>query len=269
MKYQVGDYIKIKSWEQMVSEYPLDICGDITTDKYYSFVKEMRSLCGNTYKVIAVLDDAYMLDGAADWHFTDNMIETIENPRIRVEIKKYEDNWQEIKDAALFTIHKDNGKYPTPKWKHDILVAEHSPIRLGRFLVTIYNAPSFVIGHLVRHHIEFTPFVSSLRSDRTEYDNDKVPDRNTPNNIRFDMNFQTAINISRKRLCSCASKETREVWEMVKNEIAKVEPELANVMRRECVYRGFCPEMKCCGYCNTEAFKNELSEYRNTDKGFE
>lgn len=181
---------------------------------------------------------------------------------MRVEIKNYKDNWQEIKDAALFTIHKDNGKYPTSEWKKKILLAEHSPIRLGRFLVTLYDTPSFVIGHLVRHHVDFTPFVSSLRSDRTKYVDNKVPDRNTPNNVRFDMNFQTAMNISRKRLCNCASKETREAWQLVKDEITKVEPELASCMVKECVYRGFCPEMFSCGYDKTEAFKKEVEEYR-------
>lgn len=181
---------------------------------------------------------------------------------MRVEIKNYKDNWQEIKDAALFTIHKDNGKYPTSEWKKKILLAEHSPIRLGRFLVTLYDTPSFVIGHLVRHHVDFTPFVSSLRSDRTKYIDNKVPDRNTPNNVRFDMNFQTAMNISRKRLCNCASKETREAWQLVKDEITKVEPELASCMVKECVYRGFCPEMFSCGYDKTGAFKKEVEEYR-------
>lgn len=181
---------------------------------------------------------------------------------MKVKIKKYEDNWQEIKDAALFTIHKNKGKYPTSEWKKKILMAEHSPIRLGRFLISLYDAPSFVIGHLVRHHIDFTPFVSSLRSDRTKYKDDKVPDRNTPNNVRFDMNFQTAINISRKRLCNCASKETRETWQLVKDKIAEVEPELASCMVKECIYRGFCPEMFSCGYDKTETFKKELKEYR-------
>lgn len=183
---------------------------------------------------------------------------------MRVEITKHEDSWQDIKNAALFTIHKDNGKYPDSKWKRKILLAEHSPIRLGRLTITLYDVPSFVIGHLVRHHIDFTPFVQSLRSDRAEYD--EVPNRNTPNSVRFDMNFQTAINISRKRLCNCASKETREVWQAVKDEIAKVEPELASVMVRECVYRGFCPEMKCCGYCRTFEYDNDLHKYYDTHK---
>ena len=29
---------------------------------------------------------------------------------MRVEVKWHEDMWQEIKDSALFTIHKENGK---------------------------------------------------------------------------------------------------------------------------------------------------------------
>lgn len=104
--------------------------------------------------------------------------------------------------------------------------------------------------------------MASLREDRTNYAN--VPNRNTSNNLRFDGNFQSFINISRKRLCSCASKETREVWKMVKDEIAKVEPELASCMVRECIYRGFCPEMFPCGHDETEKFKKELKEYRGT-----
>lgn len=179
---------------------------------------------------------------------------------MKVEIKKYEDNWQEIKDAAMFTIHKDTGKYPDSNWKRKMILSEHSPIRLGRFLIRMYDVPSFVISHLVRHHVDFTPFVSSLRSDRAKYDT--VPDRNTPNNIEFDCNFQTLINISRKRLCSCASPETRKAWQKVKDEVAKTEPELASCMVKECIYRnGLCPEFKSCGYNKTKAFKEELKEY--------
>lgn len=175
-------------------------------------------------------------------------------------IKWHEDMWQEIKDSALFTIHKSNGKYPDSEWKNKILMAEHSPIRNGRIIIELYDVPSFVISHLVRHNVGFVPFVASLRSDRAEYD--KVPDRNTPNNLRFDGNFQSFINISRKRLCNCASKETREVWKMVKDAIAEVEPELANHMVRECVYRnGLCSEMFTCRFNHTKEFENELNDY--------
>ena len=184
---------------------------------------------------------------------------------MRAEIKWHVDMWQEIKDDALFTIHKSNGKYPTSDWKTRMLRAEHSPIRSGKIIIELYDVPSFVIGHLVRHNLGFTPFVASLREDRTEYDS--IPNRNTPNAVRFDGNFQSFINISRKRLCNCASKETREAWELVRQAIKAIEPELANNMVRECVYRnGMCPEMFTCEFNHTEAFKKELKEYV---KGFE
>lgn len=164
--------------------------------------------------------------------------------KMNIEIKWHEDMWQEIKDNALFTIHKENGRYPTSEWKQQILLAEHSPIRTGRLIINVYNIPSFVIGHFVRHHEGFVPFVSSLRSDRCNYD--KIPDRNTLNNMRFDGNFQAFINISRKRYCNCASKETRKVWQAIMEEVKKFESELYYVCVPECIYRGGCPEMFKC-----------------------
>lgn len=163
---------------------------------------------------------------------------------MKVIVKWHNDMWQEIKDDALFTIHKNNGKYPTEKWKKSILTAEHSPIRTGRLIIECYDVPSFVIGHLVRHNLGFTPFVASLRSDRAKYDT--VPDRNTLNNVRFDGNFQSFINITRKRECYQASKETREFWKEVMNAVAEFEPELFWVCVPECIYRGGCPEMNTC-----------------------
>jgi len=182
---------------------------------------------------------------------------------MKVAIKWHEDMWQEIKNDAMFTIHKNHGKYPDSAWKKKMLLAEHSPIRTGRMIVELYDVPSFVIGHIVRHNVGFTPFVPSLRSDRIEYD--KVPDRNTPNNVRFEGNFQSFINISRKRLCSKAAKETREAWQVVKDEVEKIEPELASCMVRECIYRGFCPERETCGYVETEEYRKELENYRKVD----
>ena len=47
----------------------------------------------------------------------------------------------------------------------------------------------------------------------------------------------------------------------MKDEVAKIEPELASCMVRECVYRGFCPEMYGCGFDKTEEYKKELERY--------
>lgn len=182
-------------------------------------------------------------------------------------VKWHNDMWQEIKDDALFTIHKTNGKYPTSEWKKDILLAEHSPIRSGHLIIECYDVPSFVIGHLVRHNLGFTPFVATLRKDL--YDLDFVPDRNTPNNVRFDGNFQSFINISRKRLCYKAAKETVEFWNMVLSKIIEIEPELVFACVPECIYRGGCPEKKSCGYWNKfcEKYKNDnLLDIKNRYK---
>ena len=69
------------------------------------------------------------------------------------------------------------------------------------------------------------------------------------------------ITISRKRLCNAAAPETRQAWQLVKDEVAKSEPALAHCMVRECVYRGFCPEMFPCGFVNTPTFEQELAAY--------
>lgn len=50
-----------------------------------------------------------------------------------IEWFKHEDNWQEIKDAAMNTVGRETGKYPTSEWKRKIIKAEHSPIRKMKF----------------------------------------------------------------------------------------------------------------------------------------
>ena len=44
--------------------------------------------------------------------------------------------------------------------------------------------------------------------------------------------------------------------------MATKEPELAQCMVKECVYRnGLCPEMFSCGYNKSPKFEKELKEY--------
>lgn len=178
---------------------------------------------------------------------------------MKVEVAWHIDMWQEIKNDAMFTMHKSTGKYPSSEWKQKMLKAEHSPIRTGELIINCYDVPSFVIGHIVRHNIGFTPFVASLRSDRADYVN--VPDRNTPNCVRFNGNFQSFINISRKRLCTSASKETRDFWKQVLLAVKEFEPELYEACVPECIYRGGCPEYpKSCGWWEWFCEKNNYSK---------
>jgi hypothetical protein len=75
-------------------------------------------------------------------------------------------------------------------------------------------------------------------------------------------NAQAVMFMSRRRLCAQASPETREAWKQVVKAVAEKEPELGECCVPECVYRGFCPEFKSCGYCDTPAFKDAVKKYR-------
>lgn len=175
----------------------------------------------------------------------------------------YPDQWAKVKEAARTTISKEgSGKYPDDSWKKTILLAEHSPIRRIRFSWTWTNLKSWVSVHFVRHKIGIEHWVSTQRSDRTGVDRDSKR-QDSPVNHACEADAQALINISRKRLCAQAAPETRAAWKEVINDLEVWDPVLASVMVPECIYRGFCPEFKSCGYCDTEDFKIKLEQYRS------
>lgn len=171
------------------------------------------------------------------------------------------DTWTAVKVAAMTTIGKNAATDPGEKWKKSILLAEHSPIRRLRFFWRWEQLPYWVSVHFTRHKIGIEHWVSTQRSDRTGENRDGKP-QDAPVIHACEADAQALITISRKRLCSCASPETREAWQLVKRAVAQTEPELASCMVPECIYRGFCPEMRSCGYSRTEAFRKELEKYR-------
>ena len=176
---------------------------------------------------------------------------------------EYDDVWLKVKRAARTTVSKEGGgKYPPDSWKKNILLAEHAPIRKIKFSWKWCNLKSWVSVHVVRHWLGIIHFVTTQRTDRTGVDRDNAP-QSTLVEHEAEANAQALINISRKRLCNTASNETREAWIEVKEEVKKYDDVLASVMVKECIYRGFCPEMNNgCGYAKTEAYKKELEEYR-------
>ena len=182
---------------------------------------------------------------------------------MKIDIFKHEDNWQDVKDSTMNTIGKTTGTYPDSVWKKKLLLSEHSPIRRIKFYWRWADLKYWVSVHFVRHKFGIDHWVATQRTDRTGIDRNDIPQGALVNHA-CEANAQALINISRKRLCSCASPETRAAWQTVKDEVAKCEPELASCMVRECIYRGFCPEMFGCGYDKTETFKKELEAYRNT-----
>ena len=179
---------------------------------------------------------------------------------MRVEILNYEDRWQAVKNATMNTIGKESGSYPDSEWKRKILLAEHSPIRLLTFTVRITDLPYWISVQLSRHKVGIEHYVRTQRTDRTGVWRGGLPQGALIDHTMV-LNAQALINISRKRLCHQASVETRNVWMEVVDQISKYEPELASVCRPECIYRGFCPEMKSCGNINLPSYREERARY--------
>ena len=182
--------------------------------------------------------------------------------------------WKRVLNAARRTIgRKPIDKDPSDDWKGKMLLAEHSPIRLLEFDWSWNDIRQWVTAHLVRHHEGCEKFVHSQRGDRRKIledygveTRDDLP-QGALNDMDMTANAQALINISRKRLCNCASKETREAWLKVKEAIAEVDPVMASKMVPECIYRGFCPEfLSPCGYSKTKKYEQELIKYREWDK---
>lgn len=182
-------------------------------------------------------------------------------------------SWKRVLNAARRTIGKTPlDKEPSNSWKAKMLLAEHSPIRLLEYDWSWDNIKQWITAHLVRHHEGCEKFVHSQRGDRRaileEYNvnsRDELP-QGALNDMDMSANAQALINISRKRLCNCASKETREAWQQVKDAVREVDPVLADKMVPECLYRGFCPEfMSSCGYSKTQKYQEDLHNYRNTE----
>ena len=63
--------------------------------------------------------------------------------------------WEEVKDAALTTIHKKaiEGKEISDEWKQNIVLSRHSPIREYRIKVRLTDVPRWIADQLVRHTV--------------------------------------------------------------------------------------------------------------------
>ena len=199
-------------------------------------------------------------------------------------------DWVRVVNAARRTWGKKPINHePSDKFKREILLAEHSPIRLLEYDFTIEDVRQWVTVHLVRHHEGCEKFVHTQRQDINEQIEKITSEiiriakeegitrngwrerdymfQGEGNDMDMICNAQAFINISRKRLCKgCPSPETRKAWEIVIEALREVDAVLAEKCVPECVYRGFCPESKrCCGYSKTKEFEKYLITYRKTE----
>ena len=164
---------------------------------------------------------------------------------------KVKGEWLEVLNDCRSTVSKDPlAKEPSEGFKKKILIAEHSPIREMSIKWVWPSIKSWVATHWVRHKWEC--FVSTQRTDRTGVNRDELP-QSAPVKFTGDANIQALIDTAKKRLCYQAAQETREYMEDLKCAIHEVEPEIADVLVPNCVYRCGCPE-KMGAPC--EFFKN-------------
>jgi len=137
-------------------------------------------------------------------------------------------------------------------WKR-WLRAEHSMIRVFLLSIEMFDIPSYVSVHLVRHKIGVEHFVRSQRPtamNPVDYNRRKAPQDVLVNHIMI-LNPQALINISRKRLCNKADPVTRKLWYLVREVISRHSnpymAAIASVMVPDCIYRGGCHEIVPCG----------------------
>lgn len=172
-------------------------------------------------------------------------------------------SWQDVLNAARFTRRKEPlDKEPSDKFKKNIIRAEHSPLRCLMFNIDFYDIPYYISVHLVRH-VHAQPFVSTSRPDIDGNMKSRGAQKKTdPVNMRLFLNAQEIINISKARLCNNAEFETRMVWHEAITELSKLEPLLAAACVPSCIYRGLCPEIKCCGFVGSNLYSKGLKKYR-------
>lgn len=170
--------------------------------------------------------------------------------------------WTDVLNAARFTQRKaPRSGEPSINWKKKIIKSEHSPLRCLMFNIDFYDIPRFVSDHLVRH-VHAQPFVSTGRSDVLNTNLPREEQRMTDlYNMRLFLNAQEIINISKVRLCNKAEARTKYIWKQVIEELRKIEPELAMACVPSCIYRGHCPEIKSCGFSDTEVFPMIVNDY--------
>ena len=156
------------------------------------------------------------------------------------------DSWKRVKNHCRTTVNKEfTDNEPTNDFKKNLLISEHSPIRLLEIDWTWENIKYWVSTEWSRH--KFEKFITSQRDDRMI---DEIPrDKKTQDAlVNYDgyANAQNTIDSWRKRLCYQATPEARNLAEEFKLELHKIEPEWADVLVPNCIYRHGCPEFSMC-----------------------
>lgn len=165
---------------------------------------------------------------------------------MNTKITKVYFDWKDVKNKCRTTVNKGSSdKDATRTFKENLLISEHSPIRIIKISWLWESIKSWITVHYARHHIGCEKWVSTQRTDRTGVNRDEST-QDTPVRMEMEANAQALINIGKVRLCYQASKETREYMENLKKTIREIGEDgkiLSNVIVPQCIYRCGCSEL--------------------------
>lgn len=184
---------------------------------------------------------------------------------MNIEVELVPGSWERALRAARNTVWK-SATFATPsdKFKAELCMSEHSPLRLVEYYVHIEGIKYWQTAHWTRHKLGVEWFQSSMRDDRQqgkyEGSRDDAP-QGLLVNLDCQVNASELIYMARRRLCGMAHAETRLTMHMILSKISEIDPIVANHCIPNCIYRGFCPEAHGCGYNKTDAFKNQNLKY--------
>ena len=169
--------------------------------------------------------------------------------KLEAKITDFDIDWKKIKSACMTTISKQAGdKEPSSEWKRKLLICQHSPIRRGNVSWKWEEIPYAISTHFARHHEGCEKFIGTSRADRTE-----IKDRSQRTQMdcvpmEMDANIQALLNISERRLCTCADQLTTKYWNEVLDEVKQYDEDIYWACVPQCVRCGGCPEYTNCGF---------------------
>lgn len=118
-EYKVGDFVKIKTWEQMEKEYGLDRDGDINVKSCF-YVKTMKKYCGKVFVIARVvaknevfeLNDCKGTALSLPWQFPKESFEC----KVKAEEATFEDGYTYVFNKEK--VERYNDKFQSqPLWE--------------------------------------------------------------------------------------------------------------------------------------------------------
>lgn len=159
--------------------------------------------------------------------------------------------WSIALDDARWTQgKKELNKEPSDKFKENLIISQHSPLRDVLYQLRMYDIPYFVAVHL-RTHDKFNNhcdnnYIGSQRPSVTGIPRNEKP-QDALVNHKITLSAQSFIDISKERLCDHVDPHTRHVWQAALKVLEDVEPILERWCMCKCLWFQRCPEFKSCG----------------------